>query len=129
MTSTERAKLWRLANPERWKEHQKRYRDKHRKIRKPAQDRKEYDKIYRAVLKKRIHEQKVSLGCSKCGYSKCGAALDWHHVDNNKERRITIRSYFSKLGKIERTKCVLVCANCHREIHEDLKIKENGDVY
>lgn len=48
---------------------------------------------------------------------RVGAALDWHHPEANKERRITVRSYFSKLGVQERKKCVLLCANCHREEH------------
>lgn len=70
----------------------------------------------RALVK--VLEHKESLGCSICGYSKCGAALDWHHVDSNtKERKLGIRSYFSKLGELERSKCILVCANCHRELH------------
>lgn len=78
------------------------------------------------ATQKRFHERslikvlkhKESLGCSICGYSKCGAALDWHHIDSNtKERKLGIRSYFTKLGELERSKCILVCANCHRELH------------
>ncbi len=79
-----------------------------------------------AATQKRSHERmllkltthKESLGCSVCGYNKCGAALDWHHVDSStKERRISVRTYFSKLGEAERAKCVLLCSNCHRELH------------
>lgn len=79
-----------------------------------------------ALTQKRSHEKalqkltahKESIGCSVCGYNKCGAALDWHHVDSTtKERRIQVRSYFSKLGEEERSKCILLCSNCHRELH------------
>jgi hypothetical protein len=67
---------------------------------------------------KRVLKHKEGLGCSICGYNKCGAALDWHHVDpSTKGMKLGIRSYFSKLGEAERNKCILVCANCHREIH------------
>lgn len=114
MTSTERTKAWRLANPERWKELQKRWRDKQpKKPKKPKVDPKEWIR----KLRSRVFSHKESLGCTKCGYNTCGAALDWHHTDNNKERRITIKSYFSKLGEEERAKCILLCANCHRETH------------
>ena len=56
--------------------------------------------------------------CSKCGYCKCLAALDFHHKDSTtKERTIAhFRASFEKL-KIELDKCVLFCSNCHREEH------------
>lgn len=70
----------------------------------------------RALLKLTNHKE--SLGCSICGYNKCGAALDWHHIDHTtKERRISVRTYFSPKGEAERAKCILLCSNCHRELH------------
>lgn len=56
--------------------------------------------------------------CSKCGYNKCLAALDFHHIDiNQKDKNYTNnRMSFEKL-KPELDKCVLLCANCHREVH------------
>ena len=57
--------------------------------------------------------------CIKCGYNKCNAALDFHHIDSsNKEfnpAHLT-RGNFEKL-KSELDKCVLLCSNCHREHH------------
>lgn len=58
--------------------------------------------------------------CSICGYNKCIDALDFHHKDP-KEKEFTIskrigKSKFNDI-KSELDKCVLVCANCHREIH------------
>lgn len=88
-----------------------------------------------AATQKRSHEKalvkliahKESLGCSYCGYNKCGAALDWHHIESTtKERRISVRTYFSVLGERERTKCILLCSNCHRELHnKERNLKEN----
>lgn len=57
--------------------------------------------------------------CCKCGYCKNLSALDFHHLDpDNKEENI------SKLTKKkwativeELKKCILVCRNCHAEIH------------
>lgn len=60
--------------------------------------------------------------CMKCGYSKCIRALDFHH-NNPEEKDFSISSYktyaWDKVKK-ELDKCVLVCSNCHREIHEQI---------
>lgn len=58
--------------------------------------------------------------CILCGYNKCNRSLHAHHVEPaNKKfsiaRKGTTRSW-KKLRK-ELDKCVLVCANCHGEIH------------
>lgn len=56
--------------------------------------------------------------CQICGYNKCINALEFHHVDPAEKDHITFnkRWSFEKL-KSELDKCVLLCANCHREIH------------
>lgn len=61
--------------------------------------------------------------CSKCGYNKCLAALDFHHVNSSTKDKdyINSRMSFEKL-KIELDKCVLLCANCHREEHHLLTL-------
>lgn len=57
--------------------------------------------------------------CSVCGYDRCIGALEFHHVDPSvKEFGIgngNTRSFESLKKEID--KCILVCANCHREIH------------
>ena len=56
--------------------------------------------------------------CSKCGYNKCNAALEFHHVDKStKEFEIAGAKYGWKRMKPEIEKCILLCANCHREHH------------
>lgn len=57
--------------------------------------------------------------CMICGYNKCLDALDFHHLETDK-KEFSIRekrnASWDKL--IEETKkCIMVCANCHREIH------------
>ncbi|QQG34078.1 HNH nuclease domain-containing protein [Aeromonas phage ZPAH1] len=62
--------------------------------------------------------------CSKCGYSKCKAALEFHHVDpRHKDFQIS-RRFTMKWENVmkELDKCIVVCANCHREIHEVLDV-------
>ena len=68
--------------------------------------------------------------CCKCGYDKALAALDWHHRDpTEKEHQAsqlfhqTMPTSLSKTAVkcwLELFKCDLVCANCHREIHDEL---------
>lgn len=60
--------------------------------------------------------------CQCCGYDKCISALEFHHINPN-EKDFTIAKNTNKawnLVKEEIKKCLLVCANCHREIHSDL---------
>ena len=61
--------------------------------------------------------------CKICGYSKYLGALDFHHLDPlTKEDNINGCSTLKQVRN-EAAKCLLVCSNCHREIHEDLRIK------
>lgn len=57
--------------------------------------------------------------CSVCNYDKYIGALEFHHIDPL-QKDFTIAdlklSSFERI-KFELDKCLLVCANCHREIH------------
>ena len=58
--------------------------------------------------------------CVLCGYSKYLGALDFHHLDPSKKGfEISTRGLTRSWEKIkmELDKCILVCANCHRELH------------
>ena len=60
--------------------------------------------------------------CEICGYNKCESALEFHHLNpEEKEFAISSKGYTRsfELCKKEVDKCILVCANCHREIHEN----------
>jgi transcription elongation factor Elf1 len=59
--------------------------------------------------------------CEVCGYNKSVNALQFHHKNpNDKDFTVSGKSLsFEKLKK-EVDKCILVCANCHAEIHEEL---------
>jgi len=54
--------------------------------------------------------------CVACGYSKCSAALDFHHI-NPEEKEGLRQDWCFEKNKSELDKCVLLCANCHRELH------------
>lgn len=57
--------------------------------------------------------------CSICGYNKCIEAYDFHHIDRrNKEADISdILCRAWRYVKKELNKCILLCSNCHRELH------------
>jgi hypothetical protein len=62
--------------------------------------------------------------CQLCGYNKAITALELHHLQPL-EKELTI-SHNTNLAwakiREELPKCILVCANCHREIHANISI-------
>ncbi len=63
--------------------------------------------------------------CTVCGYCRCSAALEFHHINpEEKELELTTKTLSTySLDTIEQElrKCVLLCANCHRELHAALE--------
>lgn len=62
--------------------------------------------------------------CIICGYDRCSEALDFHHTDpNKKDFSISDNniSYNWDIIKKELDKCILICSNCHREIHAGIR--------
>ena len=60
--------------------------------------------------------------CQQCGYSKCKRNLCFHHTaPNEKDFTISSNHCFSweKIKK-ELDKCILLCMNCHGEVHDQL---------
>lgn len=58
--------------------------------------------------------------CSICGYNKCVDALDFHHLDKTKKDfNLSAEGHTRSWSRVkqELDKCILVCSNCHREIH------------
>lgn len=59
--------------------------------------------------------------CILCDYNKCSSALHFHHLNpNEKDFSIGGKSLSFEKLKNEVDKCILVCSNCHSEIHEGL---------
>ncbi len=98
------------------------------------QDRKDYLAKMTSVRRLRLKKKLVELRggkCQICGYSRCLTALDFHHVDaTSKEFELSQRGLTRSWDKIlvEAKKCILVCANCHREIHAGIIDLQNKDL-
>lgn len=61
---------------------------------------------------------KTISGCYICGYRACGAAMDFHHVTDDKDRSVSSMCARHRDDiKAEMRKCVVLCSNCHREVH------------
>ena len=95
-----------------WKKHRRKY---------IKEKKKEYQKL--------LEDYKLSIGCSICGYNKCSISLDFHHLYGKDFiiRQDDLYSYLingNKRVKKELDKCILVCKNCHGEIHYYLRRKD-----
>ena len=82
-------------------------------------------KHQKTILRRSMKLQTIKLlggKCSICGYNRCIDALEFHH-ENPKEKEFKLGSGNTiswKEYKAEISKCILVCSNCHKEIHSEL---------
>ena len=103
--------------------------------------------MIRLDLKQRAVQLKGGR-CLICGYDRCSRALEFHHRDKqNKEFAIStfigaaLNVFFSRKGnmtdeEVKRVwgsvewvlrKCVLLCANCHREVEAGMIVLKGED--
>jgi hypothetical protein len=57
--------------------------------------------------------------CVSCGYDRCAASLQFHHLDpKTKSFTLSMRGLTRSMDqcRAEAAKCVLLCANCHAEV-------------
>lgn len=76
---------------------------------------------YRRIMKQKMVEYKGSK-CSQCDYNKPFLSVyHFHHIDPS-QKKFSLSSKGCSRGwsKIidELDKCILLCANCHSELHE-----------
>ena len=83
----------------------------------------------KAVTKRRKKLKEMAVEykggkCEHCGYSKCIAAFDFHHSDpTEKDFAVSQKGHTRSWERVkqELDKCILLCANCHREEHARLR--------
>ena len=97
------------------KEYNKAYHDKNKARRnKQIRDR---QRLHKEI----IQEHKLKNGCSICGYKKSARALQYHHTGDKEASIARLVTQGAALQRIfeEIDNCILVCANCHFEIHKE----------
>lgn len=57
----------------------------------------------------------LRAACARCGYQRYIGALDFHHRDPHEKRGQKVTTVD------EARKCDLLCANCHRELHAEIR--------
>lgn len=80
-----------------------------------------------AVIKRRRKAKEILAEerggkCELCGYNKYIGALEFHHKDE-KQKSFAISNALTRgidKSREEAKKCVLICANCHREVHNGI---------
>ena len=89
-------------------------------------DRREYLKFAVAKRRKVLLEKAIVLkggSCQICGYSKSQRALCFHHIDPAiKSFGISAKGITRAWHKVraELDKCILLCSNCHAEVHDGI---------
>ena len=104
---------------EKQKEYQKQWHKENKNRLKESK--KSYSTTRRHKHQKIIRRFMVTKGCLICGYNKSYHALCFHHLDPKEKKRevgkMVNENYSLKTLKKEIAKCVVLCSNCHRELH------------
>jgi Homeodomain-like domain len=90
-----------------------------------------------AVMRRRRRVKQLLVAeagghCVICGYDRCAAALEFHHLDpRQKSFHLSIRGITRGIDKLraEAGKCALLCATCHAEVEAgvaELPLKLNA---
>ena len=80
-------------------------------------------RTYQSSLDK-IAEYMESRGgakCQRCGYDKYVGALEFHHRDPSEKDPKWSRGWNMERLKKELDKCDILCSNCHREVHWEMR--------
>jgi len=121
----EQRKIYYQENKEKIAAKNKRYRERNKE--KVAEGKRKQYREYRMQWVAYLGRL-VALECNSCGYNKTFAALDFHHT-RDKVFHITsmmmkaLTKQNKETMKKEVEKCIVLCANCHRELHD----RDTGD--
>lgn len=75
--------------------------------------------------RQRLKERLVRIfggACNVCGYNKTIKALEFHHIDPSTKTFGIGHGHTRSFKDVveESKKCIMLCANCHREVHDGL---------
>lgn len=76
------------------------------------------------AFKQQCLDYKGNTGCTRCGYNKTNVALEFHHR-NPAEKDFSMAKFkmykLIDIVKEELDKCDVLCSNCHKEVHHELR--------
>lgn len=118
------------ANLQKWEEDHKEERNKYKREKQYPKHKEKRRLQQKEWRKKYLLEWIVIIGkkfgkieCSKCGYKKHWSALQLHHNDPE-QKKFNMGPFLRQKSTLERIeeldKCILLCANCHWEFHNNL---------
>lgn len=105
---------------------------KHLKTRHPkiySQEERRQNSINKVIKWKKRTKQKLieykGGKCEVCGYNRCARSLVFHHK-NPLKKDFSISSQCKSFDRLKKEvdKCILLCANCHGEIHSNLEFSD-----
>jgi len=75
----------------------------------------------KGTVKQALKDYKLAKGCARCGYNRCARALAYHHKEKGgKEYNMSQFARSWKIAEQELMKCIILCHNCHMELHAGL---------
>jgi len=90
--------------------------------------RKKSSEFINATIRERIRKRKLEWierkggKCSSCGGVFHQSVYDFHHLDPKDKHKYTPGQLFTRKKETietELNKCILLCSNCHRVLHND----------
>tara|TARA_Y100000310_G_scaffold56232_1_gene51560 strand:+ start:11759 stop:12103 length:345 start_codon:yes stop_codon:yes gene_type:complete len=82
-------------------------------------------RAYTERMQKLADDYKSEKGCCNCTEID-PICLDFHHPDDNKETTVSAaicQGLAEKKVVAEIEKCIVICANCHRKLHGNQRLK------
>ena len=123
MTTLASIKKWKLNNPDKVKAQKARRRGKYKNSGKLKEEQRQY-RLRKKAKWMEIIEARGMNKCQRCGYDKFFGAIDFHHTQPE-EKELEPCQMLSKSVTAKRLteldKCIALCANCHRELHNEMR--------
>jgi hypothetical protein len=82
----------------------------------------------RSKINDMLREHKLAVGCADCGFRTHHAALEFHHVGDDKEINLSFAKSITQAER-EMKKCQVLCSNCHRIRHWNERYPCKPDIF